>query len=481
MNSIKKNIIFQTIYELLLIITPLLTSPYIARVLGAEKIGIYTLSYAMAYYFQIIASLGIKYHGTRTIASVKNDKENLNKQFSSILVFHTLFSLLILLLYIIYLFVFVKSNFIISLIQILNVIGIVFDISWFYFGIERFKITTLTNSIIKIITVVLIFCFVKNSNDLWVYTLIMSTGIFLSYLMPWFFLKKQVKFVKPKVKDVISHFKPMTVLFIPIFAVSLFGYMDKIMLGLFSTKVQTGLYENADKAISIPMTVILSFSTVMLPRITSLIDSGNKKMREYYTNFSFKYMELLAIGMGFGLFCISDIFSVVFWGDEFKDCGILIKILGMAIPFKTYSCIIRTQYLIPKKKDKIYILSVLTGGVLNFLLNFLLIKPFLGVGAAIATLISEIFVTLFQSLTVRKFFPQKEYFKSFLFFFIPAVLMVALVKCINTFLVYNLTSLIMEIIVGAVIYMSISIIYLYKTKDEILLNYISKFLKKQKK
>lgn len=480
MNGVKKNIFFQTIYEILLIIMPLLTSPYIARVLGAEKIGIYTLSYAIAYYFQIIASLGIKYHGTRTIASVKDNQDKLNKEFSSIFVFHTIFSICILIIYIFYLLFFVKENMIISLIQILNIIGIVFDISWFYFGIEKFKITTVLNSIIKIVTVALIFIFVKRPDDLWIYTLIMSLGIFLSYFTPWIFIKNRVKFIKPKLKEVLFHLKPMITLFIPIFAISLFGYMDKIMLGFSVSKIQTGLYENADKAISIPMTIIYAFSTVMLPRITALIDSGNKEKSKYYTRVSFKYMELLGIGMSFGLFCISDIFAVVFWGSEFKDCGILIKILAMSIPFKTYSCIIRTQYLIPKKKDKIYISSVLSGGLLNLILNLLLIQPLMSMGAAIATVTSEIFVMIYQSIAIKKEFPQKEYIKSFLFFFIPAVLMVIIIMVINNYMSKDLLSLIIELFVGFILYGGISVLYLYKTEDEVFANTILN-LKKLKK
>lgn len=477
MSNIKKNIFYQTVYELLLIIMPLLTSPYIARVLGAEKLGVYTLSYAMAYYFQIVASLGIKYHGTRTIASVKNNQDELNKQFSSIFFFHTIFSLFVLLLYILYLILFVKENFIISLIQIFNVIGIVFDISWFYFGIEKFKITTLLNSIIKVTSVILIFIFVKSPDNLWIYTLIMSLGIFLGYLTPWFYLKGRVKFVKPKMKEVFSHFKPMLILFIPIFAVSLFGYMDKIMIGFTSSNVQTGLYENADKAISIPMTIIFSFSTVMLPRITALIDSDNHSKCNYYTKLSFKYMEMLGIGMGFGLFCISDIFSVVFWGNEFVNCGILIKILSMAIPFKTYSCIIRTQYLIPQKKERIYIKSVLTGGILNFILNVILIKPLWGVGAAIATLLSEIYVMSFQIISIRKDSPQKEYIMSFIFFYIPAIVMATFVIYLNQYMSNNVLSLLIEIVVGFIIYAAICFLYLYKTNDDILIKAIKKIKK----
>lgn len=477
-DGLKKNFLYQTVYEILLIILPLLTSPYIARVLGAEKLGIYSLSYAIAYYFQLFAALGIKYHGTRTIASVKNNQEELNKKFSEILVFHIIFSLICVVLYICYLLIFVKSNFIISLIQILNVIAIMVDVSWFFFGMEKFKLSTTINSIIKIVTVILIFILIKEKSDLWKYTLIMSLGIFLGQLSLWLYIPKYVKFIKPKFKNILIHCKPMFILFLPILAVSLFRYMDKIMLGLITNKIQVGLYENADKVINMPMTVIISFSTVMLPRITSLISTGEKEKSEYYASLSYKYMELIAIGMCFGLYCVANLFSLIFWGEEFINCGILIKILAFTIPFSTYSCIIRTQYLMPHKKDKIYIKSMLYGGVLNLVLNYILINLYSGIGAAIATLISEIFVMTVQIIATKNEIPHKKYIKSFLLFMVFGIIMSTVIYYIDLMFSKSLIVLVSEIVIGAIIYISLSFAYLYISKDELLMKYINNILKK---
>lgn len=474
-DGLKKNFFYQTVYELLLILLPLLTSPYIARVLGAEKLGIYSLSYAIAYYFQLFAALGIKYHGTRTIASLKNNKEELNKKFSEILIIHILFSIVCIILYICYLLVFVKSNVIISLIQILNVMAIMVDVSWFFFGIEKFKLSTTINCIIRIITVVLIFLLVKDETDLWKYTLIMSSGIFLGQLSLWVYIPRYVRFVKVKMKNVLKHCKPMFILFLPILAVSLFRYMDKIMLGFMTNKIQVGLYENADKVINMPMTLIISFSTVMLPRITALISTGNNEKSKYYTTLSYRYMELIAIGMCFGMYCVADLFSLIFWGEEFISCGILIKILSFTIPFSTYSCIMRTQYLMPYKKDKIYVMSMLIGGGLNLILNYVLINLYSGIGAAIATLISEIIAMIVQIVATRKDLPHKEYIKSFLIFIVFGIFMCTNIYFINKLLDTSIASLLFEIIIGAIIYCFLSFAYLFVNKDNLLLKYIHKF------
>lgn len=469
MASIKKNFFYQSLYEILLLSLPLLTSPYISRVLGAQNLGIYSLSYAVAYYFQLCCMLGIKYHGTRIIAAVKNNQEELNKRFSELLVLHLFVSLITNLLYILYVVLIVKNDKLISLIQLLNVFSSLLDISWFYFGIEKFKVTSLTNSLIKIISVIFIFLFVKTGNDLWKYTLIISLSFVASQLVMWLYLKKYTSFVKVNKRNILEHLKPMLILFFPIVAVSLFRYMDKIVLGFFSTRYQIGLYENADKIIMIPSTIIISFSTVMLPRITNLNSNGQNNKALLYTKLSFKYLLLLSIGMAFGLAAVSDIFSVVFWGDEFVKTGKLIEILSFSIPFTAYSNILRTQYLMPKKKDKTYFIAIMVGAIVNIFLNLIFVRKYEAYGVAFATLISEIFVCVLQILMTRKEFKQNEHIKSFLPFYLSGFIMFFILKLVCKNMTFSIINLILKILFGFLIYFIVSSLILIIQKDEFII------------
>ena len=478
-DGVKKNFFYQTIYELLILLLPLLTSPYIARVLGAEKLGIYYLSYAIAYYFQLFAALGIKYHGSRTIASVKDDRKKLNEKFSELLTAHIIVSIISLILYSLYSFFIVKDNALIAQIQILNIISTLFDISWFYFGIEKFKVTALTSSLIKILTVICIFVFVKKPSDLWIYTLIMSFGMLLTQIIMWKYLPKYVSFTKNKFKNCLYHMKPLFVLFIPVIALSMFHYMDKIMLGFFSTKIQTGLYENADKIITIPLTVIFSFSTVMLPRMSNLKSNNDFNKTEKYMKLSFQYMEWLALGMAFGLFCVADKFAIIFWGQEFAPCGSLIKILAFSLPFSTYASIIRTQYLMPNHKDKAYTIIMVIGAFVNLILNLILVYKFEAIGVAIGTLISEIVVCLMQIIYTRKKVKHIQYNKVFLKYLIPSFIMILIVCFIDYLTPTNISMLILEIFIGGIIYILISLIFFIKEKDNLVIQYIKKILKKK--
>ena len=159
-----------------------------------------------------------------------------------------------------------------------QVLSGLFDISWFYFGIEHFKLTVLRSTVIKILNVICVFTLVRSKSDLWIYCLIMALGMLLSQLTLWVPLKKYVKFVKPSWSKMTIHIKPMLVLFVPTIAVSLYKYMDKIMIGSISSKTQLGFYENAEKVINIPTTVITSFGTVMLPKMS------NTSVKRYFSS-----------------------------------------------------------------------------------------------------------------------------------------------------------------------------------------------------
>ncbi|MBQ7140961.1 MAG: oligosaccharide flippase family protein [Bacilli bacterium] len=478
-DGIKKNFLYQTIYEILILSLPLLTSPYIARVLGAEQLGIYSFSYSVTYYFQILCALGIKYHGSRTISAVKHNKEKLNEKFNELLFAHFLISIISLLLYTLYSLFFVKDNTIIAQIQILNVVSAMFDISWFYFGIEKFKITALSSSFIKIMTVICIFIFVKKTSDLYIYTIIMSVGMLLTQLIMWKYLSNYVTISKPNFKNSISHLKPLFILFIPVIALSMFHYMDKIMLGFFSTKIQTGLYENADKIITIPLTVIFSFSTVMLPRMSNLKSSNEVKKSEKYMEMSFKYMEWIALGMTFGLFCVADKFSFIFWGKEFVSCGNLIKILAFTLPFSTYSSIIRTQYLMPNHKDKAYTTIMVIGALINLIANLILIYNFDAIGVAVGTLISEIMVCLMQSIYTKNIINHTKYLKIIFPYICPGIIMTIIVVILNRITPSSIAMLIFEILVGIITYFLISLIFFYYEKDNLIINYMKKIFKKK--
>lgn len=476
-SSIKKNLMYQMIYELLILILPFVTSPYIARIVGAEGIGTYSYSYTIANYFVIFSMLGIKNYGNRIIAQTRDDKQKLNTVFCEVLSLHILVSFFCCIVYAVYILFIVKTDKQYAIIQSLFVISGLFDISWFYFGIEKFKLTVTRNSIIKIINVICIFVFVKNADDLWKYCLIMALGTLISQLTLWVPLKKYVHIVKPDFKQIFVHLKPMLILFIPVIAISLYKYMDKIMLGSLPSKNQLGFYENAEKVITFPITIIGSFGTVMLPKMSNLATKADNKLSSYYMSVSMKYVMCLAFALTFGVAGVGKVFAPIFWGNEFAVSGTLIMNLSFTMPFASFANVIRTQYLIPYKKDREYLSSVIVGAVINLFLNWVFIPKFGAIGATIGTIAAEVSVCLVQCFAVRKELPLFSYLKNTIPFLLFGVIMFSIVYYMGIIMKSNIKTLILQVITGIIIYGIITLIYLLVTKDKIVMQMLNKLKK----
>lgn len=276
-SSIKKNLGLQTAFQILNTCLPLITAPYLSRTLGATSLGVYSFTSSIVSYFSLFAMLGTVNYGTRTIAAVKENKEERSKCFWSIFLFQVIVTFMCLMTYIVYMFWLCKDNYIIAWIQGITIVCCCFDINWLFFGIENFKITVTRSMIIKVVTVLLILFTVKSTEDLWLYTFIMAMGTLVSQLILWVYVPRYISFCKISLKDIQRHIKPNLVLFIPLLAMSVYHIMDKTMLGLLSSYEQNGFYYNADKLINIPLCIINGVGTVMLPRMTALYHSEKKR------------------------------------------------------------------------------------------------------------------------------------------------------------------------------------------------------------
>ena len=478
--SVKKNFMYQLMYEMLVIILPFVTSPYITRVIGAEGLGKYSYSYSVAYYFVLFAMLGLKNYGNRAIAQSRDIQDELDETFSNIVSLHIIISLICCAGYLVYAFN-IKDERTYAIIQIAYVLSALFDISWFYFGIEKFKLTVMRNTIIRILNVVCVFAFVRDGDDLWKYCAIMSVGMLLSQMSLWIPLRKYVNFKKPEWSKMVIHIKPLCILFIPAIAVSLYKYMDKIMIGALSNKTQLGYYENAEKVINVPMTIISSFGTVMLPKMSNLAKSEDRKTSERYMQASMRYVMCLAFALAFGLAGVGKVFAPVFWGTEFNLSGTIIMGLAITIPFIAFANIIRTQYLIPIGKDKEYLISVICGAIINLIINGLLISKIGAIGATVGTIFAEILVCVIQCIAVRKELPLLTYMKNSLAFIGAGIVMFAGVYGIGKYMKTGILTLVVQVMAGIILYGLFTVVYLYHIKDDVFMKMFRKILRRKEK
>ena len=367
MNNIKKNFIYNLIYQFLILFIPLVISPYISRVMGVEGVGIYSYTYSVVSYFMLFVLLGVNNYGNRIIAKIRDDKKELARTFWGIYLFQLFMGLFMFFLYIGYIYLFDVEYKIIALIQSMFILSALGDINWVFFGLEEIKITILRNILIKVGTLIFIFLFVKDSSDIEIYAVIMSGMAIFSQLLLWSFVKKKIGFIKINMKEILKHIKPNLILFIPVIAISLYKIMDKIMLGIMSNISEVGFYENAEKIINIPLTLITALGTVMLPRISNLVVKREYKKINQYIHKSILLVMFMSFAMCFGLISIGYNFAPLYFGYEFQKTGLLIILLAPTLIFLSFANILRTLYLIPYEKDKIYILSVFLGALFLFL------------------------------------------------------------------------------------------------------------------
>lgn len=449
MSSIKKNFIYNSLYQILVMFIPLITTPYISRVLGAQGVGTYSYAFSIANYFVLFIMLGLNNYGNRTIARVRDNEEKLSKTFWSIYALQLFLGIIINIMYVGYSF-FISSNIYISLSMLFYVLSATFDINWLFFGLEKFKLTVIRNTLIRILTTISIFLFVNTSKDLVIYCLIMTLGVLLSQLVLWPYVIKNIKMYIPSFQDISVHIKPNLILFITVIAVSLFNIMDKIMLGIMTTKLEVGFYESSQKIIAIPTALITSLGTVMLPRMSNMVEK-NEEQSNKLIYISIIFAMFLSTSLCFGIMGVSKEFVPLFYGEGYEKCISLFLILLPTCLFLAFANVIRTQYLLPHQMDRAYVISAILGAIVNVSGNIILIPNFGSIGASISTLLAEITVCIYQSNAVKKYQPIMLYVKKSLPFLFSGMIMFFVIFTI-TLPLSNILSLLLKIILGACIY-----------------------------
>ena len=448
--SIKTNIAYNSAYNILTIIIPLILSPYLSRVLGAEGLGIYSFTLAIANYFKRASLLGMEKYGNRSIALVKDQENERRKAFWAIFKVQSICSIICLIVYVLYL-IFLDTRGMPSLLQTLFVISSLFDVSWYYFGNEDFKPVVLVSSICKVAYLLFTFILVKGTGDVNIYIALAA----LSYLIPnvviFIGALAKEKYTSNTADELRIILKGTFVLFIPVIAVTVYKSMDKVMLGIIcETTYENGLYENAEKILHVPIAVISAVSTVLMPRMTRLYRDKDEKTANSFIMLTMKYAAIMSISAACGLAGISYVFSVVFWGVEFTGCAILLCMFSISIPFMSFAEIIRTQFIIPNKQDKTYIIAVCIGAIVNLIVNALLIPSMGAKGAVVGTILAEGSVCIYQAIKVSSYLPVKKYSIEFVKYIPAGLVMYVTTNYIGTKLSFSVFNLLLLVLIGAI-------------------------------
>lgn len=462
-NKIAVNYIYNLVYQILLVISPVITMPFLARALGVEGIGKYSYAYSLLSYFVLVATLGCDIYGRREIAYVKDDIEQRSIKFWNIQIIKIISTFIVLIMYII--FSSFNVNKVILLLLIFHLINVPLNIGWFFQGIEEFKKITIRGFFLKIVDLMFVILFIHKPSDLNLYVCGSSIIAMVTFLILWIDLKKYI--YPPLIKNINikENLSECFIFFLPSVATSIYTLLDKTMIGVITKNyVENGYYEQAQKINVVLLKVVLALGVVLLPQIAKEFKNKNFKKINNYINKSVSYVFFISFAIAFGLMSISRIFVPWFFGNEFDKVSDLLKISGFILIFQGIDDVLGLQYLVSIGKQKLYIISLFVGAFVNFLLNIFFIKYLYSIGALIASLLGEIAIVIVQMFFVRKEINIKNIILKSLKYFLAGTIMG--ICCMVIF--ENVKATIINTIIVAVFGGTIYIFLLYLLKDEFL-------------
>ncbi len=383
------NFIFNLLYQVLNVLAPLVTTPYIARVLGAEGVGTYSYISTMAATFGMFAALGSGIYAQREIAMHQGNEQIRSKIFWELVIFRAITTLLVTAVYLAVCFVY-KSYTQYLLLCLLLVMTTMFDVSWLYTGMENFRIIVTNNTLIRLLSIAAMFLLVKRPQDVGMYIFLNAASSVLGTVYLFFMLPQYVKPMPVKELNVLRHLPGVVQYFIPIIAVQIYSQIDKLMLGAMGANpAENGYYEQARKLTNLVVVMTTALNTVLLPRLSNLFGKDDKQtmVKTYQQTFRFTLMMLLPIAVG--LFMISDHFVLWFLGAEFAKTSILLKWSCLLITLMTIGNFVGMQYLNPTGQQNKMTVIYLIAAAVNVVLNLIMIPRMLSEGAIIASVVAE--------------------------------------------------------------------------------------------
>lgn len=427
-NKTSTNFIFYAGYQILLYIIPFVISPFLTRTLREESLGIFSFSNSIVTYFVLLANLGIARYGQREIS---NAKENKTEVFWSLYLNHFVFSLVSLSIYSILLFTVFQNQIPVYAICSIYIVSALFDVTWLFYGQENFKIVTIVNGIFAIIKMAAIFLLIKSPGHLWIYQFIYYGAFLGSNIVIFLIALHHVGRPIISIKNSIRHIKPLLYFSLIVVAVTLYTVFDKTIIGLFMDKTEVAFYEYADKIVAIPKMLLLTIGTVLFPKMCSLEARDEKTRIGEIHAISLFFSIGIGIGAIFGLFALGKPVTTLYYGDNFSKSGDYLVAMSPVILFITLGDIFRTQFIIPKKKDGIFLLSVSLNAIINLAISFALIIPLGVYGVIIGTIIAEAFGCIFQMIYCRKYTNFKKIFTYLITFIVFGFAMFAVISGLN--------------------------------------------------
>ena len=409
--STKKNAAYNVAYRMFSVFLPLVTAPYLSRTVGTDGVGLYSLAWSVSYVFCLIGMLGLNDYGVRTIAQVRDNREELDRTFSAIWQMQLLVAGATLVAWLGYVFLVAGEEKVIALHLTMMSVSCLVSLDWCLMGLDIFKPIALRNTFVKLAAAACVFLFVKKKEDLWIYGFVWSLATLIGNLMSAASLRGKVTYRPVPIRESLKHLKPCAVLFISVLAVNVYRTMDKVMVSAIAGVHENGLYENAEKIIYCLSGFISAIGTVMMPKVAHMQKEGATEKIARHIDRSMELILCMTSAMAFGVAAVADVFAPLFYGEDFRYSGTLMAPLAFTLIMIGFANVIRTQVVLPQKRDHIFVKSVCCGAAVNLIANACLIPSMKSMGAVVGTLMAEMTVPVVQYIILRKELPYGQFLK----------------------------------------------------------------------
>ena len=451
--SLKKNIAISTIYQVLLIILPIITAPYVARVLGPDQSGIYDYTNSIQTYFAMFAALGTASYGAREIARVRNDIAMRSKLFWEIELMTVMTSTVCIIVWFIFI-AFTPQYKVIYLVLTMGLFSTMFDISWFFAGMEQFKYTVTKNAACKLIGVVLMFLFVKKQDDLLLYIIIITASTMIGNLSMWLYVPRFTEKVDFKTLQFRKHFHETLIYFVPSIATSVYTVLDRTLIGVITkNKAENGFYHYTMQIIN--MMKALTFSSlnmVLGSRIAYLFAEEKYDEIKERIKDSINYILFMGIGICFGLSGIAKRFVPIFLGPGYDRVVVMLMLMSPIVVIIGVSNCLGSQYYTPSGNRKLSAKFIIIGAIVNLILNLILIPRYWGYGAIVASLIAELVITVLYFRFCNGYLTADTIVREGWKKLAAGIAMFAVIKIIDRFIASDIIALLVEMAVGFSVY-----------------------------
>ena len=453
---LRQNLIFNIIYQVVVVVSPLAVTPKLSRILGADYIGLKSFTFSIVYYFAIFGVLGLDMYGQRCIAQVKDDKEKRSRLFLTIATLRAVLCLISIGIYMASFVLVTEDPFMrgVYLCWVVYLIREMINPVWYLQGTEKYRVVSVLSTLSQLVYVAAVFFFVNSRSDIEEYILYYTVIPLATSICFIPIVLKDIQWVRIRIRDWVEIFKESFVYFVPTIATAVYSMLDKTMLGVFDpSKVSTGIYEQAEKLVKVALAFSTASFTIMRTRMSYLYENANKDEYDRHVSLFVSFSMFLCWPIMFGIIGITKDFVPLFFGPGYDAVVGLSYVFSLVIIPLTISGLLQAVYVFPQGHQKSMNLYYVIISALNFVLNMCLI-PFIGAnGAVVASITAEVLLALILIMKAKNTIKVALFFTQSIRYVIAGTVMCVVMVLLSNILILDaIYKIIIEIGVGVSTY-----------------------------